>query len=382
MYEIVKPILFRMGPEAAHSLVTGGVRATQSFVPPIIHPVYSYDRPELKQFLWRVFFASPVGLAAGFDKNATMARALSSLGFGFLEVGSVTAKPSKGNPRPRLFRLESDKALINRMGLNNHGAERIARRIKRIKHKGYAPLGINIAKTHDGDIVGEAAIDDFRESFRILSPLADYVTLNISCPNTKEGTTFEEPAALTELLDAIFELRREMNSEVPVLVKLAPPLSDKVVFDSLIEEIVSVCIEKGVHGFVASNTAPDRKNLKTSSARLQKIGSGGLSGRPLFKRSTMLVNYIYSRVDRKVPIIGVGGIDSAEAAFEKILAGASLVQVYTGLVYKGPRLVKSIKSGMYQLLKKHGFASIKDAVGSGTEALHEAVDQSIIKPTG
>ena len=264
MYEIVKPILFRLGPEAAHKLVSGGVRATQSFVPSAIQPVYAYDRPELKQFLWRIFFASPVGLAAGFDKNATMVKAMSALGFGFLEVGSVSARPSKGNPRPRLFRLESDGALVNRMGLNNHGAERIAQRIGRIKDKGYAPLGVNIAKTHDPAIFGEAAIDDFRESFRLLSPVVDYVTLNISCPNTREGTTFEEPAALNDLLDAMFDLRSEMKSEIPMLVKLAPPISEKVVFDSLIEEIVSVCIEKGVQGFVATNTAPDRKNLRAS----------------------------------------------------------------------------------------------------------------------
>ena len=371
-----------MGAETAHNVVTGSLRTTQSITSPVLKSMYGFDRPELKQFVWRVFFSNPVGLAAGFDKNASLVRSMSALGFGFLEIGSVTARSSKGNSRPRLYRLESDQALVNRMGLNNHGAERIARRISRIKDKGYAPLGINLAKTHDPEIVGDAAIDDFRHSFRLLSPLADYITLNISCPNTREGTTFEEPSALDELLSSIFELRKEVNSEVPVLVKLAPPLSDKVVFDSLIEEIVSVCIERGVHGFVATNTAPDRKGLSTPAARLEKIGRGGMSGKPIFHRSTILVNYIYSRVEGKLPIIGVGGIDSAESAFEKILAGASLVQIYTALVYKGPRLVKSIKNGLHKLVTKHGFSSIKDAVGVGSDSLHEAVDKRVVSSAG
>ena len=376
MYELIKPFLFRLGPEVAHSVVAGSIKATQRISPSLVKPVYAFDKPELKQFLWRIFLSNPVGLAAGFDKNATLIPFMSALGFGFVEVGSVSARPSKGNPRPRLFRLESDEALINRMGLNNHGAERISRRLSGIVNKGYAPIGINLAKTHDPDIVGAAAIDDFRESFRLLAPLGSYVALNISCPNTREGTTFEDPGSLTELLDAIFEMRREMNSEVPILVKLSPPLTEKVVFDSLVEEIVSVCIEKGVHGLIASNTAPDRTGLTTSHAKLDKIGNGGMSGRPIFARSTFLVNYLHTRVRGKMPIIGVGGVDSAESAFEKILAGASLVQVYTGLVYRGPKLVKKIKTGLFQELKKHGFATIKEAVGAGTEIIQEVASDN------
>ena len=382
MYELLKPLLFTLGPEVAHALVTGSLRSTQAIGPAVAKPIYSFDRPELKQFLWRIFFANPVGLAAGLDKNATLIPTFNALGFGFVEVGSVSANPSKGNPRPRLFRLESEKALINRMGLNNQGADRISTRIERIRKKGHPPIGINIAKTHDMSIVGEAAIEDFRTSFRKLSPHADYITLNISCPNTKEGTTFEEPRALSELLDAIFETRSEMNSQVPILNKLAPPLSEKVVFDSLIEEIVSVCIDKGINGIVATNTAPDRFGLSTSTARLDKIGQGGLSGRPIFKRSTFLVNYLHKKVDGKIPIVGVGGIDSAEAAFEKILAGASLVQVYTGLIYKGPKLVKNIKTGLFKLIQNHGFSTIKDAVGAGTEIIQEAAEQRSFVSTG
>lgn len=377
MYELFKPILFRLGPEVAHSLVTGTARATQKVTPSVIKPFYNFDRPELKQFLWRIFLSNPVGLAAGFDKNASLVPFMSALGFGFIEVGSISANPSKGNPRPRLFRIENDQALINRMGLNNQGAERISRRLANIVNKGYAPIGINLAKTHDPDIVGEAAIDDFRESFQRVANLGAYVALNISCPNTREGTTFEDPAALEELLDAIFSLRKEMKSEVPILVKLSPPLTSRVVFDSLIEEIVSVCIDKGVHGLIASNTAPDRNGLTVSQARLEKIGRGGMSGKPIFDRSTFLVNYLYTRVEGKIPVIGVGGIDSAESAFEKILAGASLVQVYTGLVYKGPKLVKKIKSGLFNLIRQHGFATIKDAVGAGTELVKEvAADEA------
>jgi dihydroorotate dehydrogenase len=186
---------------------------------------------------------------------------------------------------------------------------------------------------------------------------------------------------LNDLLKSIFDLHREMKSQVPILVKLAPPLTEKVVFDSLIEEVVSVCVEHGVSGIVATNTAPDRMGLSTSTTRLDKIGRGGLSGRPIFGRSTMLVNYLHGKVQGKIPIIGVGGIDSAESAFEKILAGASLVQVYTGLIYRGPKLAKSIKIGLFKLIKDHGFSTIKDAVGAGTEIIQEAAEHRSVTTT-
>jgi dihydroorotate dehydrogenase len=249
------------------------------------------------------------------------------------------------------------------MGLNNDGADRVAARLARVRRIPGRPLGINIVKTHDPSIVGEAAVDDFRASFRMMAPFADYVTLNVSCPNTVEGRTFEDPEVLDVLLTALSDERESLTKGVRVLVKLSPPMNARVVFDSLIEEIVAVSSDHGIDGFVATNTTPDRTDLTTPAEQLQAIGAGGLSGPPLAKRSTALVSYLFRKTEGKVPIIGVGGVDSADAAYEKILAGASLVQLYTGMVYDGPGLVRSIKEGLVGHLKEDGYASISQAVG-------------------
>ena len=275
----------------------------------------------------------------------------------------MTARPSKGNPRPRAFRLPEDRALINRMGLNNQGADKVARRIARLETARSVPLGINLAKTHDPAILGDDAVADFRFSFRRLAPLADYVALNISCPNTAEGKTFEEPDALDALLGAVFHERKELGLKVPVLVKLSPPLSPKVVYDSQVEEAVAAALAHGVHGFIATNTASDRAHLETAPDVLKQIGRGGLSGAPLRARATQLVRYLYRKTDGRVPIIGVGGIFTAEDAYERIRAGAALVQVYTGMVYEGPGLVRTLKEGLVQLLDADGHSSLPAAIG-------------------
>jgi dihydroorotate dehydrogenase len=254
------------------------------------------------------------------------------------------------------------------MGLNNKGARKIARRLARMDgrkndRKGLV-LGINLAKTHDPAIVGDAAVADFRESFRLLAPHADYVALNVSCPNTSEGKTFEDPSALEPLLQAIREERAAMAGHVPLLVKLSPSYSDRVVYDSAIEIILELSRRYDVDGFVATNTASDRENLESDESLLGAIGRGGLSGRPLEARSTHLVRYIHRQTGGELPNIGVGGIFSAEDAYRKILAGASLIQIYTGLVYEGPSLVDRIKRGLVELLEGDGFTCIGDAVGA------------------
>lgn len=317
----------------------------------------------LQQTLWGLDFANPLGLAAGFDKNGVLVRFWETVGFGFVEVGSVSAEPAKGNARPRAFRLKEDRALINRMGLNNHGAERIAKRLKGTLPQVQYPVGINLAKTHSPSIMGDAALEDFRISFRQMAPLANYIVLNISCPNTTEGKTFEDADALDALLKTIFAERSALNLAVPVLVKLSPPASERVVFDSTVDVIIALSKKYGVAGFIATNTASDRSNLKASAETLDRIGRGGLSGAPLENRSTHLVRYLYQKTEGAIPIIGVGGVSSAEGAYAKIRAGASLVQLYTGLVYEGPAVIKRIKEGLVKRLKSDGLAGIKDAVG-------------------
>ncbi len=327
--------------------------------------MFRFEHESLRIALWGHQFANPIGLAAGFDKNAHLINFWPRVGFGFAEVGSVSFRASRGNPKPRAFRLPLDRALINRMGLNNEGAERIA---ERIGHRGMYhpfPLGINLAKTHDPAIVGEEAVIDYVESFRLLGGAANYIALNISCPNTADGKTFEDPVSLDALLKEIMAARDEVNPRVPILVKMSPPLSDRVVFDSLLEEVVSVCLEHQVHGFIASNTAADRNGLLTDDQTLERIGPGGMSGPPLAKRSNRMIRYLYDRTGGKLPIIGVGGVESAETAYEKIRAGASLVQLYTALVYEGPGLIKRIKKDLVKLLLEDGYSSVGQAVGRG-----------------
>ncbi len=363
MYDFFRPLLFRLDAERAHRLGVGAARLAQTATPFVLSSLFGYEHETLRQQLWGIDFANPVGLAAGFDKNARLVPFWKAVGFGFVEVGSVSARKARGNPRPRAFRLPADRALINRMGLNNDGAPRIARRLGRRNARSILPLGVNLAKTHDPSIMGEAALEDFRTSFRLLAPLAHYVALNISCPNTVEGKTFEDPEALDALLGVLFAERTTLGLTVPILLKLAPPASEKVVFDSLVEEILVVARAHGVDGFIATNTAPDRDALTTPEALLTAIGPGGLSGKPLTGRATRLIRYLYTKTEGRLPLIGVGGIASAGDAYARIRAGASLVQLYTGLVYEGPGLIRRIKEGLVALLERDGFAGIREAVG-------------------
>ena len=337
---------------------------------PVVRGLFRFEDERLEQTLWQTSdrpglrFANPVGLAAGFDKNGELVPFWPSVGFGFAEIGSVTAHPSMGNPRPRAFRLPADRALINRMGLNNDGAETVAVHLAGVKKPGGFVLGINVAKTHNPAILGDEATQDFRTSVHHLLPFADYLALNVSCPNTAEGKTFEEPQALDGLLAAVMHERAAQNSRVPVLVKFSPPASTEDMGSA--HELITLSLNHGVEGFIATNTASDRNDLLSSKARLANIGSGGLSGRPLAPRAMALVRYLYQETNGTVPIIGVGGIDSPETAYERIRAGASLIQLYTGLVYEGPALIKRIKKGLVRFLDRDGLGSISAAVGTGS----------------
>ena len=390
MYRLLRPLLFRLDAEDAHSW---GVRAGRlgQRVPGVVGALFGAADAGLEQTIWGLRFQNPVGLAAGFDKNAELVRLWAALGFGHAEVGSVSARPSAGNARPRAFRLPADGALVNRMGLNNDGAVAVAARLSRTATPPGFVVGVNVAKTHSPDILGAAGVEDFRRSVRAVLPHAGYLALNVSCPNTAEGKTFEAPDALDELLTAITEEmggaedggRRTEDAggaahpprspvpsppsrarrAPPLLVKLSPPPVGGVDAGAT-DELVQICLGHGVGGFITANTASDRDGLATPPSALGGIGRGGLSGRPLAARATALVRHLYRTTGGAVPLVGVGGVDSAEAAYARVRAGASLVQVYTGLVYEGPGLVGRINRGLVRLLERDGFGSLAEAVGA------------------
>ncbi len=305
-------------------------------------------------------FANPVGLAAGFDKNGTAAQALAALGFGFIEVGSVTSEPQPGNPRPRLFRLPRDRALINRAGFNNCGAVQLVENIKR--HRPECVLGVNIGKSRR--IAIEDAITDYLESFAAVYDVADYVAVNVSSPNTPNLRELQRPEMLRNLLECLQERNVELacqpapSQPKPLLLKIAPDLTEPE-----IESIVEVAVGAGVAGIIATNTTVRRDGLLTSNAYVTACGEGGLSGAPLRQRSNQVVALIFRLTRGALPIIGVGGVFTAEDAWEKICAGAGLIQLYTGFIYEGPNVARRINEGVAEILKREGFHSLDDAVG-------------------
>ncbi len=364
VYHSIRPWLFKLDPERVHNATRLIAGLAQHVLRRPLRLIYQFEDESLGQGVWGVTFPNPVGLAAGFDKNAQLLPLWGLLGFGHVEVGSVTAQPSRGNPRPRLFRVLEDRAMINRLGLPNQGVARVARRLRRVRTRAPVVCGISIATTYSPGNTGRAAVDDCCTCYSQLAKLADYVTLNISCPNTADGRTFEEAQALDTLLTAIGHERLRMERDVPLLIKLSPLDTAKVAYDSQLEKILELAVVHKVSGVVVSNTAVDREGLKTPMPRVAAMGPGGLSGEPLFARSLRMVEYVYSRTDGQLPIIAVGGISTAEAAYAMIRTGASLVQIYTGLVYKGPKVVYDLKRGLAALLQRDGFTSIRDAVGS------------------
>ncbi|HRD51515.1 MAG TPA: quinone-dependent dihydroorotate dehydrogenase [Flavobacteriales bacterium] len=332
MYALLRPLLFLLPPERAHHL-TFNLLELASRVPGLLALVGGAAPPKQASVeVMGLRFPSPVGLAAGMDKDARHVDALARIGFGFIEVGTLTPKPQPGNPQPRLFRLKADHALINRMGFNNGG---VAAAVERLRHRTPGIIvGGNIGKNKDTP--NERAIDDYIACFDALHPVVDYFVVNVSSPNTPGLRALQEKGPLLEILFALKQ-RASRDSEKPILLKIAPDLTHEQ-----LDDIVAVVKESGIAGVIATNTTIAREGLKTPNAELEAIGAGGLSGAPVRSRSTEVINYLRQRLPRPVVIIGVGGIDSWEAAKEKLEAGADLVQVYTGLVYEGPSLVKRI----------------------------------------
>jgi dihydroorotate dehydrogenase len=363
----IRPALFQFDPEFIHEQVTG-IGGFLDFSPTVLSVLNQLYCPpvddRLKQTILNSEFQNPIGIAAGFDKNVQLTKVLHSIGFGFEEVGSISAKPWKGNPKPRLFRLAEDKAVINRMGLNNHGVDALRHRIRKLPENW--PVGISLVKTPDPTILGEDALADFARAFEVVYGLGSYVSINISCPNTEEGKTFEEPESLDLLLSTLREAEWECqtesrNSPRPWLLKISPDLDL-----SQVEELYAVGKQFGISGWVACNTTSGRDGLKTPQYVVEQCGRGGLSGIPVRDRSTKVLAHLYQLgkgLDGMV-LIGVGGIHNVDSAWEKITHGASLIQLYTGLIYEGPELLKTIHAGLIEKLEQHGYAHIKEAVGS------------------
>lgn len=348
---LVKPLLFQLDAEKAHDITQDIARTASqsSFLKALAKLFYNYQSPKLSQQIWGLEFRNPLGLAAGFDKNGEIPEIMEALGMGFVEIGSITGNPSTGNPKPRVFRLPQDRAMINRMGLNNDGAKTI---VKRLKNKSLPiPLGVNIAKTHNPNIMGDRAIRDYVHSFNEAKKVADYITVNISCPNTNEGKTFEIPDALEELLSAL-KIRDDARV-VPTVIKFSSDLSKERLIN-----LLEVCEDHRVHGYVACNTSSRREGLKTDEQTLNRIGKGGLSGSPIAPKSIQIIKWISEETKGQKPIIGVGGIDSFDTALKMLLAGADLLQVYTGLIYEGPGLIKSINKELVNQINELNIKSI------------------------
>jgi dihydroorotate dehydrogenase len=345
-YDVAKPALFALPAETAHGLVTAGLRTVQHTpVEGAVRDRYRVDDDRLAVGAFGCSFENPVGVAAGFDKNAEVPSILAAFGFGHVEVGGVTAERQPGNPRPRLFRLREDEALVNRLGFNNHGADEIGRRLRE-EPLPDVPVGVNVGKSKSTPL-SEAA-DDYCYTFERVGGSADYVVVNVSSPNTPGLRSLQRRAALEAILGRL----RDAGAD-PLLVKLSPDLAD-----AAIEEALEVVDDLDLDGVVAVNTTTDRPDSLASHNRAER---GGLSGAPLEGRATRLVRFVADRVD--VPIVGVGGVADAEGAYRKIRAGASLVQLYTAFVYEGPSVAREINRGLCSLLERDGFDSVEDAVG-------------------
>ena len=347
---LVRPLLFRLPAETAHELALHSL----AFVPPGLI-AKRINHPELIIKRFGLTFPNPIGLAAGFDKNGVALRPLAALGFGFIEAGTVTHHPQPGNPRPRLFRLSEDQALINRAGFNNEGAAAFARRVEHGRPD--CVLGVSIGKSKITPL--EDAIADYLASFELVYNVADYIAINVSSPNTPQLRELQQSQQLEALLSALLERRQELQKRVPLLVKLSPDLDRQE-----LETIVEVIERLEIDGIIATNTTTSRDHLRTDVARVTACGEGGLSGKPLKDRSTQMIADLYELTQGLIPLIGVGGIFTAEDAWEKIAAGASLVQLYTGFIYQGPRIAQQISEDLLQILAREGFPNLDAAVGS------------------
>ena len=347
MFSVLRPFLFNLDPETAHDLAIKSLKFN-----PFPGKMFEVEDEQMLNIeLLGKKFPNPIGLAAGFDKSAEAYNSLLKLGFGFVEVGTVTPLKQLGNPKPRIFRLEDDHALINRLGFNNDGIKVIKNRIKSYGKKGI--VGINIGPNKET----KDQKNDFCLGLKNFFDIADYVTVNISSPNTEALRDFHDQEKLKDLLTALNKIKKENKTDVPLLLKISPDIKE-----SDIQEIAETAIKNKISAVILTNTTnANRDNLVSKIKREE----GGLSGEPLQQISTNMIKKFYRKLNGKIPIIGVGGINSGKSAYEKIVAGASLLQLYTGLVYRGPSIVKEIKKELIQILKNEGKSSIKEAIGTG-----------------
>jgi dihydroorotate dehydrogenase len=372
LYQILKPLLFRLDAERAHTLVSGLLRAAGTTpLPGLLGALGGPDDPILATELAGLRLSNPLGLAAGFDKRGVLIGPIAALGFGHVEVGTVTPRSQPGNPRPRMFRLPADRALINRMGFNSPGMLAVARNLRdyrqtrasstrnqpgmlasRLPARGAPIVGVNIGKNRTTELA--RAAEDYLAAFAALAPLADYVAINISSPNTPGLRKLHERAALEQLLGELARMNRGLAHPRPLLLKISPDETAEQ-----LAEVVAAGVAAAISGFIATNTTLDRSELRSPLAR----EAGGLSGRPLAERSRRVIAQLAALTGGRVPIIGVGGVSSADDAYAHIRAGASLVQLYTGLIYQGPGVSLAIKRGLAARLRRDGFHSIAEAVG-------------------
>ena len=346
MFSNLRSLIFKLDPETAHNLAIKSLKL--NFVPNIFE---KNDNEELfKTKIFNKSISNPIGMAAGFDKNAEVYNQLFKLGFGFVEVGTVTPLSQYGNPKPRVFRLVEDEALINRLGFNNRGAQDVELRIK--KNPKIGLLGINVGPNKDT----KNRLEDYLIGIRTFNKLADYVTINISSPNTENLRNFHDETKLDELLPEIENEKKNLKSDIPIVVKIAPDIKDNE-----IEKISDVLLSKNIEAVIISNTSnATREKLRD----IQKHQKGGLSGKPIEDKSNLLINKFYKYLNGKIKIIGVGGIDSGLSAYNKFLSGANLVQLYTGMVYKGPNIVNLIKNDLAELLEKDGVKNFSEIIGN------------------
>jgi dihydroorotate dehydrogenase len=335
MYPFFRSLLFFLPAETAHHFVFATIHWVCKIpgVGALIKKKYQVNKPHLRTTVFGLDFPNPVGLAAGFDKDAKLYKELGYFGFGFVEIGTLTPRPQPGNPKPRLFRLKKDQALINRMGFNNGGVAAAAQRLS--KRDRNLIVGGNIGKNKDTP--NEDAVNDYLKCYRTLYPFVDYFVVNVSSPNTPNLRALQDKEPLTALLQTLKNKNAEMPLPKPILLKIAPDLTNEQ-----LDDIVEIVRTTGTDGIVATNTTIARENLQTTVAELQSIGAGGLSGLPVRQRSTEVIRYLHEKSEGAIPIIAVGGIFTAADAKEKMAAGASLVQIYTGFVYEGPATVRNI----------------------------------------
>ena len=345
MFSNLRSLIFKLDPETAHNLAIKSLRF--NFIPNILDE--DKDNPLFKTKLFNKVLDNPIGMAAGFDKNAEVYNSLFKLGFGFVEVGTVTPLKQYGNPKPRVFRLVEDEALINRLGFNNYGAKNVLDRIKSNRQIGL--LGINIGPNKDT----ENRLNDYIECLKTFYEVADYITVNISSPNTKDLRNFHEQTKLNELLETIDKEKKILNSKIPIAVKVSPDIEDQE-----IHKICEVLLNNNIEVIIISNSSDSTRETLNN---IQKHQKGGLSGKPIENKSTKLINKFFKILKGRIKIIGVGGVDSGRGAYEKFLAGANYIQLYTGMVFRGPNIVNMIKKELKEILAKDGVKNYTEIIG-------------------